>query len=107
MTETGTPDVGFIKKRDGRSERFDGAKIVEAMRSAFEDVADEQAAARGLIAGHGASVPAVSADELEALLASIEQAMDRDAVDCVEGVQDLVERALMERGHFELSLIHI
>ena len=46
MTETGTPDVGFIKKRDGRSERFDGAKIVEAMRRAFEDVADEQAAAR-------------------------------------------------------------
>lgn len=107
MTETGTPDVGFIKKRDGRGERFDGAKIVEAMRRAFEDVADEQAAARGLIAGHGASVPAVSADELEALLASIEQAMDRDAVDCVEGVQDLVERALMERGHFEVAKSYI
>lgn len=107
MTETGTPDVGFIKKRDGRSERFDGAKIVEAMRSAFEDVADEQAAARGLIAGHGASAPAVSVDELEALLASIEQAMDRDAVDCVEGVQDLVERALMERGHFEVAKSYI
>lgn len=107
MTETGTPDVGFIKKRDGRSERFDGAKIVEAMRRAFEDVADEQTAARGLIAGHGASAPAVSADELEALLASIEQAMARDAVDCVEGVQDLVERALMERGHFEVAKSYI
>lgn len=107
MTETGTPDVGFIKKRDGRSERFDGAKIVEAMRRAFEDVADEQATARGLIAGHGASAPAVSADELEALLASIEQAMDRDGVDCVEGVQDLVERALMERGHFEVAKSYI
>lgn len=107
MTETGTPDVGFIKKRDGRSERFDGTKIVEAMRRAFEDVADEQAAARGLIAGHGASAPAVSVDELEALLASIEQAMDRDAVDCVEGVQDLVERALMERGHFEVAKSYI
>lgn len=107
MTETGTPDVGLIKKRDGRSERFDGAKIVEAMRRAFEDVADEQTAARGLIAGHGASAPAVSADELEALLASIEQAMARDAVDCVEGVQDLVERALMERGHFEVAKSYI
>ena len=107
MTETGTPDVGFIKKRDGRSERFDGAKIVEAMRRAFEDVADEQPTARSLIAGHGASAPAVSADELEALLASIEQAMDRDAVDCVEGVQDLVERALMERGHFEVAKSYI
>lgn len=107
MTETGTPDVGFIKKRDGRSERFDGAKIVEAMRRAFEDVADEQAAARGLIARHGASAPAVSTDELEALLASIEQAMARDAVDCVEGVQDLVERALMERGHFEVAKSYI
>lgn len=107
MTETGTPDVGLIKKRDGRSERFDGAKIVEAMRRAFEDVADERATARGLIAGHGASAPAVSADELEALLASIEQAMDRDGVDCVEGVQDLVERALMERGHFEVAKSYI
>ena len=107
MTETGTPDVGFIKKRDGRSERFDGAKIVEAMRRAFEDVADEQAAARGLIAGHGASAPAVSAGELEALLASVEQAMAREAVDCVEGVQDLVERALMERGHFEVAKSYI
>lgn len=107
MMETGTPDVGFIKKRDGRSERFDGAKIVEAMRRAFEDVADEQTAARGLIAGHGASAPAVSIDELEALLASIEQAMARDAVDCVEGVQDLVERALMERGHFEVAKSYI
>ena len=107
MTETGTSDVGFIKKRDGRSERFDGAKIVEAMRRAFEDVADERAAARGLIAVHGASAPAVSVDELEALLASIEQAMDRDAVDCVEGVQDLVERALMERGHFEVAKSYI
>ena len=107
MTETGTPDVGLIKKRDGRSERFDGAKIVEAMRRAFEDVADEQATARGLIAGHGASAPAVSADALEALLASIEQAMDRDGVDCVEGVQDLVERALMERGHFEVAKSYI
>lgn len=107
MTETGTPDVGFIKKRDGRSERFDGAKIVEAMRRAFEDVADEQAAARGLIAGHGVSAPAVSTDELEALLVSIEQAMARDAVDCVEGVQDLVERALMERGHFEVAKSYI
>ena len=107
MMETGTTDVGFIKKRDGRSERFDGAKIVEAMRRAFEDVADEQAAARGLIAGHGTSAPAVSADELEALLASIEQAMARDAIDCVEGVQDLVERALMERGHFEVAKSYI
>ena len=107
MTETGTPDVGFIKKRDGRSERFDGAKIVEAMRRAFEDVADEQAAARGLIAGHGASAPAVSADELEALLASIERAMDRDAVDCVEGVQDLVEQALMESGFYPQAKSYI
>lgn len=107
MTETGTPDMGFIKKRDGRRERFDGSKIVEAMRRAFEDVADEQAAARGLIAGRGAPAPAVSTNELEALLTSIEQAMARDAVDCVEGVQDLVERALMERGHFEVAKSYI
>lgn len=107
MTETSTSSAGFIKKRDGRSERYDGAKIVEAMRHAFEDVSGERAAARGLIAGHGASAPAVSTNELEALLASIERAMARDAVDCVEGIQDLVERALMERGHFDVAKSYI
>ncbi len=107
MTETDTSGVRFIKKRDGRCERYDGAKIVEAMRRAFEDVADERAAAQSLLAGHGASASAVPADELEVLLDGIERAMARDAVDCVEGVQDLVERALMERGHFEVAKSYI
>lgn len=107
MTETSTSSAGFIKKRDGRSERYDGAKIVEAMRHAFEDVAGERAAARGSLSGYDASAPVVLADELEALLADVERAMARDCVDCVEGVQDLVERALMERGHFDVAKSYI
>ena len=107
MTETSTSSAGFIKKRDGRSERYDGAKIVEAMRHAFEDVAGERAAARGSLSGYDASAPVVLADELEALLADVERAMARDAVDCVEGIQDLVERALMERGHFDVAKSYI
>ena len=107
MTETSTSSAGFIKKRDGRSERYDGAKIVEAMRRAFEDVAGERAAARGSLSGHDASASVVLADELEALLADVERAMARDCVDCVEGVQDLVERALMERGHFDVAKSYI
>lgn len=107
MTETSTSSVGFIKKRDGRSERYDGVKIVEAMRRAFKDVAAERGAAHGPLPGHGSPEPAVSDEELKALLDSIEQAMDCDAVDCVEGVQDLVERALMERGHFKVAKSYI
>ena len=107
MTETSTSSAGFIKKRDGRSERYDGAKIVEAMRRAFEDVAGERAAARGSLSGYDASAPVALADELEALLADVERAMARDCVDCVEGVQDLVERALMERGHFDVAKSYI
>ncbi len=107
MMETGTSGVGFIKKRDGRIERYDGAKIVEAMRRAFEEVAGGRASARVPLPGHGASAPAVSDDELEGLLTIVEQAIARDAVDCVEGVQDLVERALMERGHFEVAKSYI
>ena len=88
-----------IKKRDGRMEAYEGRKIVEAMRRAFEEVALGKAGA--------SSVPAVSADELAALLSHVESAMAREQVTTVEGIQDLVERALMERGHFDVAKSYI
>lgn len=136
--------LAVITKRDGRTEPYEGRKILEAMRRAFEDVAAEQGgaaydgtvkqdgaardgaagrnrAARDGAAGQvsperddaserGASAPDAAAPlalELEALLAHVEAAMTRDHVTSVEGVQDLVERALMERGHFDVAKSYI
>lgn len=97
-----------IKKRDGRMEAYEGRKIVEAMRRAFEEVALGKVAAPETSAPAGAaSVPAVSADELAALLSHVESAMAREQVTTVEGIQDLVERALMERGHFDVAKSYI
>lgn len=119
MAENTIAGAGLIKKRDGRSERYDGAKILGAMRRAFEDVAAAPAldGATGWALGAGASQApgAVSGQagepaldtELAALLANVERAMEREGVTCVEGVQDLVERALMERGHFEVAKSYI
>ena len=62
-----------IKKRDGRMEAYEGRKIVEAMRRAFEEVALGKVAAPETSAPAGAaSSPAVSADELAALLSHVE-----------------------------------
>ena len=97
-----------IKKRDGRMEAYEGRKIVEAMRRAFEEVALGKVAAPETSAPAGAaSSPAVSADELAALLSHVESAMAREQVTTVEGIQDLVERALMERGHFDVAKSYI
>lgn len=119
MAENTIAGAGLIKKRDGRSERYDGAKILGAMRRAFEDVAAASALdgaserafgavasqAPGAVSGQ-AGEPALDT-ELAALLANVERAMEREGVTCVEGVQDLVERALMERGHFEVAKSYI
>ena len=90
-----------ITKRDGRREPYDGSKIVSAIRRAFED--------------EGAS-DAATDEVLARLLARVEQGMGGAAagkpasdiasstqVSTVEGIQDLVERALMEQGFFDVA----
>lgn len=102
MTEN-TMATRCIKKRDGRSERYDGDKIVAAMRRAFLDVSAE---------GTGVEEPAVPSafasdaafgTELSALLQAVERMMAASEIESVEDIQDLVERALMERGHFDVA----
>lgn len=79
-----------VKKRDGRVEAYDGGKIVRAMRRAFEE----------------AGAPADDT-ELAELLATVEASMRAAGVTGVEGIQDLVERALMERAHFDVAKRYI
>lgn len=77
-----------IVKRDGRVERYDGEKIVSAVTRAFAD--------------GGASA---AREELAAILADVEARL-RDGAR-VEEIQDLVEQALMRRGHFDVAKRYI
>ena len=77
-----------IVKRDGRVERYDGGKIVSAVTRAFAD---------------GDAVPA--REELAAILADVEARLGDSAR--VEEIQDLVEQALMRRGHFDVAKRYI
>ena len=106
--------IEFITKRDGRRERYDGEKIIQAMRRAFEDAASggqaaAVAAAAAPLGTHAGATcdPDALTEELAVLLSDIEAAMERESVDGVEGVQDLVERALMGRGHFDVAKCYI
>lgn len=83
-----TGDPVDIVKRDGRVERYDGEKIVSAVTRAFAD--------GGTIAAR---------EELAAILADVEARLEDGAR--VEEIQDLVEQALMRRGHFDVAKRYI
>ena len=83
-----TGDPVDIVKRDGRVERYDGEKIVSAVTRAFAD--------GGAIAAR---------EELAAILADVEARLEDGAR--VEEIQDLVEQALMRRGHFDVAKRYI
>lgn len=84
-----------ITKRDGRTEAYDGSKITSAIDRAFAEVAAQTG-----------SEPA-SAETLASLLASVEAAMERRGTTSVENIQDIVERALMEQGFFDVAKSYI
>lgn len=77
-----------VIKRDGRREAYDAAKIVSAMERAFADVGET-----------------VSSEELEALLARVED--ETAQAPEVERIQDAVELALMETGHYAVAKSYI
>ena len=68
-----------ITKRNGRSETYDGHKIITAMKKAFESTGSNPA-------------PSVMAD----LLHAVEEGLSEQNITSVEGIQDQVERTLME-----------
>lgn len=83
-----TGDPVDIVKRDGRVERYDGEKIISAVTRAFAD--------GGAIAAR---------EELAAIRTDVEARLGGSAR--VEEIQDLVERALMRRGHFDVAKRYI
>ena len=103
-----------ITKRDGRREPYDGSKITAAIRRAFEDEGAADAATDEVLAGLLARVeqgmgiaptPGTSAQVLGAP-AQVASAASVQ-VSTVEGIQDLVERALMEQGFFDVAKSYI
>ncbi|AEE15817.1 ribonucleoside-diphosphate reductase subunit alpha [Treponema brennaborense] len=72
-----------IIKRTGKTETYDGQKIINAITKAFKST--------------GRDVPQTT---LRALLTSVEEKLDRETVKSVEKIQDLVEQALMESLFF-------
>lgn len=79
-----------VIKRDGRREPYDGGKIVAAISKAFAEVGRQ-----------------ASPDELSALLQRVEAAIGAGGIEGVEGIQDTVERSLMESGHFDVAKAYI
>ena len=77
-----------VTKRDGRIEAYDRQKIARAMGKALAETADPVAS---------------DASALEALLARVEQALVATGATEVEQIQDLVERTLMETGHYDAA----
>lgn len=73
-----------ITKRNGRSETYDGHKIITAMKKAFESTGSNPA-------------PSVMAD----LLHAVEEGLSEQNITSVEGIQDQVERTLMEQGFLQ------
>ena len=69
-----------ITKRNGRSETYDGHKIITAMKKAFESTGSNPA-------------PSVMAD----LLHAVEEGLSEQNITSVEGIQDQVERTLRNR----------
>lgn len=79
-----------IIKRNGSLAEYRGEKIIQAMEKAFASQGD---------------IPDRAA--LEALLAMVEQNLPTDSPATVEGVQDLVEQALMAKGHYLVAKAYI
>ena len=81
-----------VTKRDGRTEAYDRQKIARAMGKALAEVGDPTGG---------------DAAALESLLARVETALATTGATEVEQIQDLVERTLMEAGHYDAAKAYI
>lgn len=87
------PTIEKIRKRNGQIVDFDPSKITLAVEKAFEAVKGEK------LASEAKSVT----DQVIRYL----EMQKGDAAPAVEQVQDIVERALMERGFFDVAKTYI
>ena len=81
---------GTVTKRNGESEQYQGEKIVAAMQKAFASEQEE-----------------IGAEALDRLLARVEELIGEADGATVEEIQDCVERALMEGGHYRVAKRYI
>lgn len=79
-----------VTKRNGENEEYQSQKIVEAMRKAFESGNDQ-----------------VTDEELNKILNRVEELISGAEKPQVEDIQDYVEQALMESGHFQVAKRYI
>ncbi len=85
-----------VRKRDGREVPFDARKIAEAIEKAF--------------AATGRSGSALASELASVVTLSIERRSGPRASNdtpTIEGIQDLVERVLMETGHADVAKAYI
>ena len=79
-----------VTKRNGENEEYQGRKIVDAMRKAFESGEESIAEA-----------------DLQKILERVEELIAGKEQPQVEEIQDCVEQALMESGHFQVAKRYI
>ena len=80
----------IVKKRNGENEEYQSDKILAAMQKAFESGDDE-----------------ISREELSVILKRVEELLEGNSQPQVEEIQDFVEQALMESGHFQVAKRYI
>ncbi len=85
--------IEIIKKRSGEVVPFDKDRIARALEKAY-------------IATIGESDSLVVSDITEAVIASVEAAF-ADRTPHVEDIQNIVEKAIAERGHFDVARAYI
>ncbi|MDP3957872.1 MAG: ATP cone domain-containing protein, partial [bacterium] len=88
-------NIHKLKKRSGEIVPFDESKIVNAIKSAFRDV-------RG--SDYDEEARKITAIVVERLAPMFKEGAPTP---CVEDVQDLVERGIMEAGYFDVAKSYI
>ncbi|MBP3736166.1 MAG: ribonucleoside-diphosphate reductase subunit alpha, partial [Lachnospiraceae bacterium] len=80
----------LVIKRNGETEEYRGEKIVAAMQKAFASEEEQ-----------------IDAKALEEILSRVEELIGEAEQPQVEEIQDCVERALMESGHYKVAKQYI
>ena len=83
----------YVRKRDDKLEEFDGDRIEKAIWKAARAVG-----------GRGEELAAILSWRV---IAQLEEMFGDDGVPTVEGIQDLVEKALIEDGHSRMAKAYI
>ena len=83
----------YVRKRDGILEEFDGERIEKAIWQAARAVG-----------GRGEKLSGILSQKV---ITQLEEKFGDDGVPTVEGIQDLVENALIEGGHARISKAYI